>query len=496
MQVKVSTLRTLKMDAMKADRLHRTKRQQKRKNYVKYLLKIIHLNDDCLERIFFQLDLIELAKVADANTRLAAVATDVFAQKYQQQEIQIRSCQDTKLCGNKEELNYGRMPFEEVRMILEHFGKHIIKLDIDFGPFSSSHRAQRIVDKVSEFCSSTLLELKLGMLRDGMRFRQPFIKLEKLVFYQSFFRFHEPIKEISTSFPNIRCIELQNIRYAFKSIRLEQRLPTLQHIGYYTHPYVQFSAEDLQSIHRIAQLNPQLRSLGTYLGAIEMSKIGPESMSMEPMPSIDTIEAVCSYPMANGPFHFANIKHLKLNGSETLDRGWFEIGNQIEQLDLLACPIDENIANFIVSCRNLKKLKIVTNEDFDMEHVKHIAKNLPSLNEVHFSVYKHNKELKHSTALTAVVEFMQHCKQLARASAAHDIDDGKQCRSRYKHSTYIKSKPIIKLYRDTIDRSVPQSSQWRINHQLKPVELIKGFEGYHRYLFFQAKFEKRRQSNA
>lgn len=492
MQIKVRTLRKVKMDTMKADRLHKTKRQQKRKICVKRPLKVYHLNDDCLERIFFQLDLLELAKVAEANTRLAAVAADVFAQRYHQQEIQIKCHEKSTMLRTHD---YGRMRFDDVRMILEHFGKHITKLDIDFGRFNCSSDIQRIVNKLSEFCSNTLLELKLGLLNDGVVFPQPFVKLEKLVFYWNFRHFTDPIKVTAKTFPNIRSIEFHNVRFAFNSIPMEQHLPTLHHFGYYTFPYVQFSDEDLHSIRRIVQLNPQIKSLGMYLGADVMSRepMRSLSMSMEPMPGIETFDAVSCYPMENGPFHFANIKHLNLNGSSAMDRGWFNIANQIEHLGLFARPIDEDVVGFIVKCQNLKKLEIYVAEDFDMGHIQHIAQNLPSLNEVNFSVYHHNKERKHTTALSAVVEFMQHCKQLTKAIVAHDIEKRQHFHSLYKHNG---SKQIIHLYRDTIDRSVQQSSQWRINHQLKPAELIKGFEGFHRYLFFQAHFQKRRPSNA
>lgn len=494
MQIKISTLRKVKMDTMKKDRVHKIKRQQKRKNCVKRLLKIYHLNDDCLERIFFQLDLLELAKVADSNIRLAAVAADVFAQKYHQQEIQIK-CHQTL----QRAYNYGRMPFEDMRMILEHFGKHISLLDIDFGPFICTSVVQRVVNKLSEFCSNTLLQLKLGLLTDGVKFPQPFVKLEKLVFYKIFRPFPDPIKLTAKTFPNVRGVEFRNVRFAFNNIQMDPHLSTLHHFGYYTFPYVQFSAEDLHSIQRIIQLNPQIKSLGMYLGTDDMSSKAMRSlsMSMEPMSGIETFEAVSSYPMENGPFHFANIKHLKLIGSSALDRGWLDIANQIEQLDLFATPIDERIVDFIVKCQNLKRLEIVIAEDFEMGHIQYIAKSLPSLSEVHFSVYQHNKERKHSTAISAVIEFMQHCKHLTKATVAHDIDSGQHFdRSLYKHNAYTESKPIINLYRDTIDRCVHQSSQWRINHQLKPTELIKGFEGFHSYIFFRTNFQKRCPSNA
>lgn len=201
--------------------------------------------------------------------------------------------------------------------------------------------------------------------------------------------------------------------------------------------------------------------------------------------------------MANGPFNLANIKHLKLNGIGNLNHGLIEMAQQIEQLDLSACPINEHMTNFIVSCRNMKRLGITISEkNLNMELIQHIAKHLPLLNEVHFSVYKHNTVLELS-AMTAVVEFMQYCPQLTKVSVAHDFEKGKEIRSRYKHNVYTKSKQIIKLYRDKINQSLtPSSFHWRIKHELKPVELIKGFEGYHRYLLFQVSFEKYNLYNA
>lgn len=483
MQVKLSTLRKTKMATLRDDRMRKTKRLQKSKINIKYLLKIIHLNEYCLEHIFYELDLLDLARVADTNTHLSRVAANVFVQKYQNQEIQIKCYQNFNNANN-----YGRIPFNEARMIIEHFGKYIKKLDIDIGRWGD---AERIVNVISKYCSKTLLELKFGNFRNQLQFQKPFIKLEKLAFYHSFFRFWRPFNQISTLFPNIRSIELLNVRYAFKSIGLEQHIPTLEHFGYYTFPYVKFADEDLQSIHRIVQLNPQLKSFGTYLSENGMSIDGMTvDTSMKPMPGIEIIDATCGYPMAGGPFHFANIKHVKLNGYYALNRGWLEITHQIEQLELAACVIDENMANFIVSCRNMKKLKITIAENFDMEHIKHIAKHLPLIDEVHFSVYKHNSELKHTSAMTAVVEFMRHCKQLNRAIVAHDVVKRTESHSKYKHSNYVKSKQIIKSYRDTINRNLPSSLQWRIKHELIPTDLTKGFEGFHSYLFFQVSFEK------
>lgn len=280
MQVKVSTLRKAKMNAVKDDKLHRAKRLSNGKSRIRYLLKIIHLNDDCLEEIFSQLDLLDLAKVASANVRLASVAADVFARKYQHQEIKIKAygsleCQD----------QFKRVAFQEAYMIIEHFGKHITKLDLDCGPFGGA-RVQPIINRLDEYCSKTLLELKIGHLRDSVKFQKPFVKLEKLTFYRSFCKFWSPMTDIPTTFPNIRSIDIQNIRYAFQSIELHQHMPTLEHFGYYTFPYVQFSAEDLQSIHRIVQLNPQLKSLGMYLSERDMANraMQPVNILKEPMP--------------------------------------------------------------------------------------------------------------------------------------------------------------------------------------------------------------------
>ncbi|KAJ6642556.1 hypothetical protein Bhyg_07508, partial [Pseudolycoriella hygida] len=475
--MQASTLRKAKMDALKEDKLHRTKRLTNGKSRIHYLLKIIHLNDDCLEEIFFQLDLLDLAKVADANVRLAAVAADVFARKYRNQEIKIKAYGSL---DSREKLR--RQAFQDAHMIIEHFGKHIAKLDIDCGPFGGAS-AQPIINRLSEYCSDTLLELKIGQLCDSVRFQKPFVKLEKLTFYRSFCKFYSPMTNIAATFPKIRSIEIQNIRYAFQSIELLQHIPTLDHFGYYTFPYVQFSAEDLQSIRRVVQLNPQLKSLGMYLSERDMANeaMQPVNILKEPMPGIEIFDTYCSFPMANGPFDLANIKHLKLNGIGSLNRGMIEMAHQIQHLELTACPVDEHMTNFILSCRNMKRLEItISEENLNMEHIEHLAKHLPSLCEVHFSVFNHNRVLEQS-AITALVQFMRHSPRLARATVAHDIDKEQEIRSRYKHNVYTKSKKNIKQYRDTINKSLtPSSNHWRINHELKPVELVKGFEGIHR----------------
>lgn len=460
-------------------KIHKKLKLKKNSNKIARRMTIVHLIDDCLEMVLLELSLVDLAKAAHANVHLAKIAANVFARKYNRQEIKL------KIKGRSNEI-YGTLTCHEACMIIQHFGKHITKLNVRFMP-----NCQRVLDTISEHCSNTLLELTIGNAPGRLlEFRKPFVKLEKLAFSESLFKFDQPMDQLNIWFPNLRSFELQNVRYAFESFALEQHMPSLQHFGYYTFPYVEFTAENMETIGRIIALNPQLKSVGTYYGSD--SRPITQEMPSIPLHGIETFEAIPNLNVSNGPFQLASLKNLQLLGGGDLDTGWLEMASQIENLELLECKMDDRILDFISQCTNLNTLKIIVDKTIDMEVIKRIANITHSLNEIYFAVCPSQYTSQHSgqsPALAAVLVFMAQCTQLKKATVAFNVPDSTKSHSKYKHSVYVESQQVIRSYKDAIERNHLISHKWRLNHQLKPVELIKGFDGFCHYLLFEVSFE-------
>lgn len=446
-------------------------------------ITIVHLNDDCLESILLELNLIDLAKAAHANICLAKTAKNVFKRKYHQQEIHL-------IIKSPSFKHYG-IPYYDAALVIKHFGKYITKLNI------SGDRAPEFIEReVTKHCIDTLLELKLGNFYQAPELSKPFTKLEKLAFYRCFTHGrNKPLSKFSTLFPNLRSLELQNIRYAFEIFALQEHMPLVQHFGYYTFPYVtNISAENLETIDRIIALNPQIRSFGTQLGK-DYPEI--EGIPALPLHGIETFEACRSFNVSDVPSGLPNLKDLRLMGSSKINEGWYKSASQIQQLELTIDKVDEGIVDFISKCQNLSKLKIITTV-FDQKYVGQIVNKTQSLDEVHIAVYSKTftscdnktKKIQQSQVLATAIKFMNHCKQLKKATVAFNVDNTPDSRSKYKLNAYAKSHLVIKSFKDTIKQRMRSWYKWHLTHQLNDVELFKGFEGYGDYLSFDISFER------
>lgn len=448
-------------------------------------ITIVHLNDDCLESILLELNLIDLAKAAHANICLARIGKNVFKRKYHQQEIHLNI---------KSAVSFTRdgTSYYDAALVIKHFGKYITKLNI-----SGDIAPEFIEREVTKRCSDTLLELKLGNFYRAPELSKPFTKLEKLAFYRCFSQGGggKPLGQFSTLFPNLRSFELQNIRYAFEIFALEEHMPLVQHFGYYTFPYVtEISAENLETIGRIIALNPQIRSFSTQLGS-DYPEI--EGIPALPLLGIETFEACRSFNVSDVPSGLPNLKDLRLLGSSKTNEGWYKLAPQIQKLELTIDEVDEGIVDFISKCQNLSTLKIITTV-FDQKYVGQIVKNTQSLDEVHIAVYSKaftsgdnkTKKIQQSQVLATAIKFMNHCKQLKKATVAFNVDKTPDSRSKYKLNAYTKSHQVIKSFKDTIKQRMRSWYKWHLTHQLNDVELVKGFEGYGHYLSFDISFER------
>lgn len=448
-------------------------------------ITIVHLNDDCLESILLELNLIDLAKAAHANICLTRIAKNVFKRKYHQQEINLNiKCSLFK--------HYG-ISYYDAALVIEHFGKNITKLNI-----SGADAPEFIRRKVTKHCSDTLLELKLGNFYNAPELSKPFTKLEKLTFYKCFTHAggNKPLSQFSTLFPNLRSLELQNIRYAFEIFALEEHMPLVQHFGYYTFPYVlEISAENLETISRIIALNPQIRSFSTQLNS-DFPEI--EGIPALPLHGIETFEAFRCFKITDVPSGLPNLKDLRLIGSSKTNEGWYKLAPQIQRLELAIDKVDEGIVDFISKCQHLSTLKIVTTDVLDQKYVGQIVKNAQSLDEVHIANYSKTftscdnktKKIQQSHVLATAINFMNHCKQLKKATVSFNVNNTPDSRSKYKLNAYTKSHQVIKSFKDTIKQRMRSWYKWQLTHQLNDVELLKGFEGYGHYLSFDISFER------
>lgn len=214
-------------------------------------MKLIDLPDCCLDRILSFLSLNDLTMVADTNVHLKASAIRVFNLKFKNMRIVLNS------------------PGQSL-IILDHFGPSIRKLSIFI-------QSEQSFEMLNEKCSGNLIELKI-LLRRGEDFQltRPFERLQKLQLITKFkYRsFNSPLS-INQYFPKLRCLEIENTKFAFefdRNLHIEH-LPNLAKFSYDDKGMSCIYGRVYNNIAKMLNLNNQITSL--RLSVKEFDDLGP-----------------------------------------------------------------------------------------------------------------------------------------------------------------------------------------------------------------------------
>lgn len=139
--------------------------------------KIIDLYDDCLVKIFEQLDLESLFNAAIANEWLRPSAAEVYKRKFGAKIVNISKCHEENCCALQE--YYGLINVSGLMACLRFlrcFGSSINILEIDYNK-SKSKRYQYVLQYINNYCAESLIQFTFENMLNVMLIAQQFQKV-------------------------------------------------------------------------------------------------------------------------------------------------------------------------------------------------------------------------------------------------------------------------------------------------------------------------------
>lgn len=443
-------------------------------------LKIVDLNDDCLERIFQHFNLIDLTNVAESNVRLAAAAKHIFAQVHQMHRLFLKSRGEHLQIPEWHPLmdRDNSMPLNKtiVTNMFKHFGKFMRRIKVlhalhSFGGMPNFN----IVNLIAEHCRNTLIELEcFGLTAQNMlgRCDKPFVRLERLIFSEVVAHM-TPAKRLAEMYPNLRSLEFHNVFHVFEYFTPDQQLPNLEHFGIFTFPYTKCTPEYIPAIQRVVNMHPRLRSLSIY-----DLKDHLNLFTLAPMPNIEKLEIGGRFVHPSPPFQFGNLRSLKLiysNENAVGNLEWRTLPTDLERLEIVGFHIDGVLIDLIKTCPNLKSFIVTIFEPFDIGNVVEIAQSLRLIEEVEF-ISKFIEDPKSHMAFAGTLKFMEHCPQLRKAIATIQLEKA-DTRFKINHWTYVKSNDFLLSYKEKVKKTfIFNWWRWSIKHEVKIIEYLKGWQ--------------------
>lgn len=432
-------------------------------------LKIVHLNDFCLEKIFRYLDLVDMANVAESNVRLAVPAESVFAQIHNPNHRLF-----LKFHGEKVEIpdwQRNKIDLYIVRNMFKHFGKHLKKIKF----FIKKSVFYSLFNVIAEHCSNTLEELEcLGFeaCRDLCNASIPFVRLDKLIFSEIFTISYGPtLSDFNERFPNLRQLEFHNVRNIFTKFAVEQRFSHLEHFGIYIHPYASFQKEYFAAIRGIADLNPQMKSLGILIRSSE-NVDPPDDFLLVPMPNIERVEIGGQFLQSNAPFHFENLTRMKVGPFDAPHP--ISLPSQIKHLELLGFRVDDKLMNLLHQCPNLTVFSLIAFEVFNLDYVQQMTRLFPQVEEVEF-ITNFKEDPPTDLAFSALMIFIANCHNLRKATAIIRLDK-LQCQYKIKKATFAKTNELLNSYREKLKQTFTFDWwRWPMKYEINVFDYIKGY---------------------
>lgn len=199
-------------------------------------LKIIDLNDDCLEPIFLKLTKQDLANIAESNLRFLQMACYAYARNYAENAFE---------SGYDEcDTNY----YTQSMNIIKHFGKLIRKLDL-YDAHNDCQYNEHITDALFATCDSNITDIVFDRVdQDTLnKICRPFPNLTNLNIYD--LSLPQKIAQLNRWFPNVTKLILRCTG------RFSSEYCTLHRL---TDADIAMNLDDMQTFIRS---NPQLTNL-------------------------------------------------------------------------------------------------------------------------------------------------------------------------------------------------------------------------------------------
>lgn len=433
-----------KQRCQKSKRNSRAKRQRpKTGDDLVATMKIVDVNNDCLEHVFNYLDLLDLINVADANSNLRRAAASVFSRKYacskypygNQLLIGFYGLLDP--CAFFRDLVTGyNIPAPvtisngvicllepaPVFRILRLFGEFFTRVEIhwDKDLLSSKNYAIDLREKfltrflfyVNEFCSETLISFATNDVPavTYSETMKPYKNVEVVSIETGPLGFNA--SQFNDTFPKMRRLTLDSIElsypndFAIKFNQLEDLRVRLTE---------QFGNLTTTNVKEIIRLNPQLQSLmiGGYFD-LELWDYANKQLKqlkvMMLMYNQDRIQMNPSYPI-----RFEQVETLEIfvRKSNVRPPETFLKFKNLKELKIHA-HLEHSWIDFVFENPTIEKLSIITSKltsdfpypnTFDEDMMK-ILTNLPKLVELHMENYP--------CSMRGVIRFLHESKTLRK----------------------------------------------------------------------------------
>lgn len=381
--------------------------------------KIIDLNDHCLEKILFYLSVKDLGNISRSNTRFINSAKYVFKKLHVNTLIIFDPCTSNS------------RKFNTFLNILDGLGDNITKLHVTFYHEERYRkRNQQILHRIGEKGSKNIRDLTLSNFQHDMIISKPFLHLRKLTMNDSYFS--ESMAQFIQKSPNISHLEFNSVKNVFNSKFVEQQIPLMEHFANYNEIIVDSEVENLQKFRRFVNVNQQLTSLGIGNMELEMMLRYDEIRQQffktihRKLPYPDQSNSI-TYLLPFEPLYFGNMQHLSLSLGYSTDflhclrqRRILIKHLPVEQLELYVGHLNIETIDFLIHCRDLRKLRLNVCEELDLTNFISIVFNLQKLEEIEvYLLYDENPEL--SLIPAAFNQIIKHCQQIKRIVVGYEI---------------------------------------------------------------------------
>lgn len=340
-------------------------------------LKLVDINNDCLQSIFELLSVRDLINVAEADDQFIPAATEVYSRRHRKKSVEV--LHSLVSYEHKGGIKLGK---NLAPACFRHFGHLISDLSINF----QDQRDIEIELSVGKYCQKSLHSLKLKFCDENHfeTMKKPFVNVEKLTIIGG--ELGRKLLQVNLWFPNLVSLKLIEVELIEPKL-IEVNLPRLQHLTIYECMFL-----SSQTVSKVVRFNPQLKSLilrcnydvdllhSVAIHLVQLEKltlwtpadrflrfyghtIRFETVTEFTLNAMHTIGDFVHYL----PFEFDRVQKLKLNG---LNR------------------FDGHILNFIGECGSVSKLNLVPSiryiDDLIFDDVEWIIRQLPELIELEF----------------------------------------------------------------------------------------------------------------
>lgn len=385
-----------KQQSKKSKPIIRAKSQQEMVNdNFSSSIQVTDVNSDCLEYVFYYLNLMDLINVADANKKFRQVAVSVFGRKYKEKKkLIIDDPIDLQIYSNDTTFITDNWSF--AFKILRLFGEFFTKIDFfwlknyDTVSLRTQKMRVRLLGYVNKFCSKTLESIALlnGPPLKFAENKKPYKNVEVVSIMWG--RVELKLSQLKDTFPKMRKLILKDIEFPYHK-DFATNFNQLEHLSIHFSSVKRPNIITKANIIDIIDLNPQLQGVDIEW-IIDMELLNYISKKLVQLKFLG-IEYVQDEVQSNaaGPILFERIEKFKLyvrSGLETmLTPELFFSFNKLKECTIFG-DINKSCINFVTNNPTIEKLSIISTcltLFFGEQDMEKIATNLLKLVELHMT---------------------------------------------------------------------------------------------------------------